>query len=179
MYCKNVYAEVYDSIRQGPEPGIGTGGYELGTDGISTDSCRIGNRSCRIGDRGVELGTDPCRIGDRSLSNWGPRSRIGDWSLEFTHSTNLIKNMINQVVWIWQYQEPETNKCRKSRRQKWNQNNLGFLVLPKTHLPVSNRAFHLFFILVKHLLSDNIDFILKIIVYKTHIINSLCINIIL
>ena len=62
------------------------------------------------------------------------------------------KNMINQVVWIWQYQEPETNKCRKSRRQKWNPNNLGFLVLPKTHLPVSNRAFHLFIILVKHLL---------------------------
>ena len=27
----------YDGIRQGPEPGIGTGGYELGTDGISTD----------------------------------------------------------------------------------------------------------------------------------------------
>ena len=26
-----------DGIRQGPEPGIGTGGYELGTDGISTD----------------------------------------------------------------------------------------------------------------------------------------------
>ena len=28
---------VNDGIRQGPEPGIGTGGYELGTDGISTD----------------------------------------------------------------------------------------------------------------------------------------------
>ena len=27
----------FDGIRQGPEPGIGTGGYELGTDGISTD----------------------------------------------------------------------------------------------------------------------------------------------
>ena len=42
--------------------------------------------------------------------------------------------MINQVVWIWQYQEPETNRYRKSRRQKWNQNNLGFLAQPKTHL---------------------------------------------
>ena len=73
--------------------------------------------------------------------------------------------MINQVVWIWQYQEPETNKCRKSRRQKLNQNNLGFLVLPNTHLPASNRAFHLFFILVKHL-PKNIEYILKIIVYK-------------
>ena len=62
------------------------------------------------------------------------------------------KNMINQVVWIWQYQEPETNKYRKSLRQKWNQNILGFLAQPKTHLPVSNRAFYLSFILVKHLL---------------------------
>ena len=36
------------------------------------------------------------------------------------YSTSMFqkKNMINQVVWIWQYQEPETNKCRKSRRQK-------------------------------------------------------------
>ena len=32
-----VYQTQYDGIRQGPEPGIGTGGYELGTDGISTD----------------------------------------------------------------------------------------------------------------------------------------------
>ena len=61
--------------------------------------------------------------------------------------------MINQVVLIWQYQEPETNEYRKSRRQKWNQNNLGFLALPNTHLPVSNREFYLSFILVKHLLS--------------------------
>ena len=27
----------YDGIRQGPEPGIGTGEHELGTDRISTD----------------------------------------------------------------------------------------------------------------------------------------------
>ena len=57
---------------------------------------------------------------------------------------------------LWQYQEPETNKCRKSRLQKWNQNNLGFLAQPKTHLPVSNRAFYLSFILVKHLLWEQI-----------------------
>ena len=74
------------------------------------------------------------------------------WGLRGAKPTLKSKNMINQVVWIWQYQEPETNECRKSRRQKWNKNNLGFLVLPKTHLPVSNRAFHLSFILVKHLL---------------------------
>ena len=61
--------------------------------------------------------------------------------------------MINhQVVWIWQYQDPETNKYRKSRRKKLNQNILGFLARPKTNLPVSNRAFYLSFILVKHLL---------------------------
>ena len=64
----------------------------------------------------------------------------------------LTKTMINQVVWIWQYQESETNKCRKSRRQKLNQNNLGFLALPNTYLPVSNRTFYLSFVLVKHLL---------------------------
>ena len=65
-----------------------------------------------------------------------------------------FKKMINQVVWIWQYQEPETNKYRKSRRQKWNQNNLGILAQPKTHPPVSNGAFYLSVILVKHLLSQ-------------------------
>ena len=30
----------------------------------------------------------------------------------------VLKNMITLVVWIWQYQEPETDKYRKSRRQK-------------------------------------------------------------
>ena len=60
--------------------------------------------------------------------------------------------MINQVVWIWQYQEPKTNKYRKSRRNKLNQNIPDFLARPKTHLPVSNRAFYLSIILVKHLL---------------------------
>jgi len=76
--------------------------------------------------------------------------------------------MINQVVWIWQYQEPETNKYRKSRRQKWNQNILGFLAQPKTHLPVSNRAFYLSFILVKHLLSEVI--FVRYIVYYVNIL---------
>ena len=28
------------------------------------------------------------------------------------------KNMINLVVWIWQYQESETNKYREFRRQE-------------------------------------------------------------
>ena len=44
---------------------------------------------------------------------WGTRIKTF-----FQVILNLAKNMINQVVWIWQYQEPETNKCRKSRRQK-------------------------------------------------------------
>ena len=34
---KNKTFLTFDGIRQGPEPRIGTGGYELGTDGISTD----------------------------------------------------------------------------------------------------------------------------------------------
>ena len=39
--CKNKYVvkkvhmdQVYDGIRQGPEPGIDTGGYELGTGAV-------------------------------------------------------------------------------------------------------------------------------------------------
>ena len=51
--------------------------------------------------------------------------------------------MINQVIWIWQYQEPETNKCRKSRCQKSNQNNLGFLALPK-HISLFPTAHSIF-----------------------------------
>ena len=45
------------------------------------------------------------------------------FSLIFSNFNSLWKNeknMINQVVLIWQYQEPETNKYRRSRRQKWN-----------------------------------------------------------
>ena len=61
--------------------------------------------------------------------------------------------MINQVIWIWQYQEPEKNKCRKSRRQKSNQNNLGFLALPKhislfptTHSIFPSSSLNIFFL---------------------------------
>ena len=54
-----------------------------------------------------------------------------------------LKNMISLVAWTWQYQEPESNKYRENRRQKWNKINLGFLALPKTYIPVSNRAFYL------------------------------------
>ena len=52
--------------------------------------------------------------------------------------------MINLVVWIWQYQESETNKYRESRRQKYKKHNIfGFLALPKTKalLPSANAIF--------------------------------------
>ena len=66
-----------DGLRQGPEPGIGTGGYESGTDGISTD---LSKRYQWLSNWGPKLSNwgPRSRIGDRSPSNWGPRSRIGD-----------------------------------------------------------------------------------------------------
>ena len=45
------------------------------------------------------------------------------------------KNMINLVVWIWQFQGLEKNEYRESLRNK-NKHYL-FLVLPKTKLPIS------------------------------------------
>ena len=48
----------------------------------------------------------------------------------------VLKSMINLVISIWKYQEPEPNKCRKVRYN----NILNFLTLPKTKLSF----FHLF-----------------------------------
>ena len=53
----------------------------------------------------------------------------------FFYWTLTNKNMINLVVWIWQFQEPETNKYRESRHQKYKYNILSFLALSKIKFP--------------------------------------------
>ena len=52
--------------------------------------------------------------------------------------------MVSLVVWIWQYQEPETNKCREPRRQKKsNQFRLNFLPCQK-HISLFPNAHSIF-----------------------------------
>ena len=77
---------------------------------------------------------------------------IENWRF-FISNNNNPKNTINLVVRLWQYQESETNKFRKSRRQKEKYNILGFLVLPKTKsLCCQVHILSLFFIQNIHLL---------------------------
>ena len=54
------------------------------------------------------------------------------------------ENMINLVVWIWQYQESETNKYRESRRQNKKKNILWFLALPKKQISLWPSAHFIF-----------------------------------